>query len=83
MLQEYIPQGQRIEEFYLEAWDGKEWKPIARSTTIGYKRILRFEDVTAQRVRVRITQSRVCPTLSSFSLYYSPEITREKTKIFR
>jgi alpha-L-fucosidase len=83
MLQEYIKQGQRVEEFYLESWDGKDWKPVAHSTTIGYKRLLRFEDVTAQKVRVRITQSRACPTLSNFSLYFAPEAGTGKKSIFK
>jgi len=71
-LQEYIEEGQRVEEFFLDAWDGSQWKQIARATTIGHKRLLRFDDVTAQRVRVRITQSRDCPTLSHFGLYRAP-----------
>jgi len=74
LLQEDIQLGQRIEEFYLDAWDGKEWKPIARATTIGYKRILRFDKITAQKVRVRITQSRLSPTLSQFSLFQSSSL---------
>ncbi len=74
MLQEYIKMGQRVEEFYLEAWNGKEWKPLSRSTTIGYKRLLRFNEVTTQKVRVRITQSRARPTISEFGLYLAPTI---------
>jgi len=70
MLQEHIADGQRIEEFSLDAWDGSAWKEIARSTTVGYKRLLRFDRTTAQRVRLRIARSRVCPTLSSFGLFF-------------
>jgi len=73
-LAEYIRTGQRVEEFVLEAWDGQNWKGFARGTTIGYKRLLRFEDVTAQKVRLRILRSRVCPTISDFGLYYAPPI---------
>jgi len=83
MLQEYIKLGQRVEEFYIDAWAGTDWKPVARSTTIGYKRLLRFETVTSQKVRVRITQSRVCPTLSNFSLYFAPEAGTGKKSIFK
>ena len=72
LLQEQIIVGQRIEEFFLDAWSGNGWKEIARSTTVGYKRLLRFPEVTAARVRLRITQSRDYPTLSNFGLYRSP-----------
>lgn len=71
MIQEYIKDGQRIEEFRLEAQDGSGWKEIARGTTVGYKRLLRFEPVTATKVRLTIDKSRIRPTLSSFGLYNS------------
>ncbi len=74
MLQEYITVGQRIEEFFLEAWNGPSWDMIARSSTVGYKRLLRFDTVTARRVRVRITQSRLCPTIAAFGLFRSPSL---------
>ena len=68
--------GQRIEEFALDALDGGNWKEFARGTTVGYKRLLRFDDVTTSRVRLRIVNSRVCPTLSGFGLYYAPPIDK-------
>jgi len=75
MLQEQIKLGQRIEEFFVDAWAGSEWREIARSTTIGNKSLLRFPEVTAAKVRVRITRSRVCPTLSHFGLFRAPAIS--------
>jgi len=71
-LQEYIALGQRVESFVLEYWDGKEWKLAGNGTTIGYKRILRFEPITASKVRLKITSSRLNPMLSSFGLYKAP-----------
>ncbi len=73
-LAEHIASGQRVEEFVLEAWKEGQWKEFARGTTIGYKRLLRFDRVTASRVRLRILNSRVCPTLSDFGLYHAPPI---------
>jgi len=73
-LAEHIGVGQRVAQFVLEAWDGEGWKQFARGTTIGYKRLLRFDDVTAEKVRLRILKSRVCPTISNFGLYYAPPI---------
>lgn len=54
LLQETITNGQRIEEFTLEYWTGSDWKQVATGTTIGYKRIVRFEPVTSEKVRVRV-----------------------------
>ena len=59
----------------LEAWDGRDWKVITTGTTIGYKRILRFDDMSAKKVRLRITKSRISATLANFGLFYMPPIT--------
>ncbi|WP_425398961.1 alpha-L-fucosidase [Aeoliella sp.] len=74
LLQEQIRVGQRVEVFALEAWDGQKWNEFARATTIGYKRLLRCNDVTTRKVRLKITGSRVCPTISNFGLYYEPPL---------
>jgi alpha-L-fucosidase len=69
MLQEEIRTGQRIEEFSLEYWNGSGWIPFAQGTTIGYKRLLRFPEVAADRIRLNILKSRTRPTLSAFGLF--------------
>ncbi len=79
MLQEQITVGQRVERFALEAWLEDGWREIARSTTIGYKRLLRFPEVTTQRVRVRIEDSRLCPTLASLGLFRAPVVLQAPT----
>jgi alpha-L-fucosidase len=76
VLQEHIKTGQRVEEFSLAAWDGQNWKEFARGTTIGYKRILTFADISAQKIQLRIIKSRLSPTISNFSLFLAPP-TRE------
>jgi alpha-L-fucosidase len=72
MLQENLRVGQRIESFRLETWSNDAWITIARGTTVGYKRLLRFPAVTSQRVRLAIDSSRTSPTLSRFGLFKSP-----------
>jgi alpha-L-fucosidase len=69
LLQENIAVGQRIESFVLEYQRGAQWLPVAAGTTVGYKRILTFAPLRAQRVRLRITSSRLNPTLSAVGLY--------------
>ena len=80
MLQEYIKIGQRVEKFTIEARIDDDWKQIAAATVIGYKRLLRFPDVTAQRVRVNFIESRLCPTLSEFGLFKAPKIDAAAAK---
>ncbi|OPZ97703.1 MAG: F5/8 type C domain protein [Planctomycetes bacterium ADurb.Bin412] len=75
VLQEFVRRGQRVEEFAVEVWDGQEWVEAAHGTTIGYKRIFCIADVKAQKVRVRILRSRICPTLASFGLYFAPPVS--------
>jgi len=68
-LQENIAIGQRIESFVLEYKDGTEWKQLAKGSTVGYKRLLRFKEITAKELRLRILSSRLNPTLSELGLY--------------
>ncbi len=70
MLQEYIPLGQRVYSFTVEAMseDG-QWTEIARETTIGYKRIVLVPQTTAVALRVNITGALACPVLNRLALY--------------
>lgn len=70
LLQEQIRIGQRIEGCALDVWLENGWKEMAKATTVGYKRLLRFDPVTSGKVRVRIIQSRLAPTLANFGLYF-------------
>lgn len=72
MLQENFRNGQRVEEFSLEAFDGGHYREICRGTTIGYKRLLRFDPVTAQHIRLRIIRSRDTAEISGFGIYKTP-----------
>ncbi|HOQ60425.1 MAG TPA: alpha-L-fucosidase [Vicinamibacterales bacterium] len=69
VLQEDIEQGQRVEAFRLEACTEGACREIARATTIGYKRILRFAPARAERVRLVVEQARGTPVLAGFSLH--------------
>lgn len=70
LLQEYIPLGQRVEQFHIEVMneDGT-WRTIAEETTIGYKRIVLTEKVTTKKVRIVIDKSRACIVLNKIGLY--------------
>ncbi len=72
MLQENFRNGQRVEEFIFEAFENNKWKTIITGTTIGYKRLLRFNPVKATNVRLRILSSRDNPEIASFGIYKQP-----------
>jgi alpha-L-fucosidase len=74
MLQEPIAQGQRISKFHIDAETTTgQWEEIARGTTVGYKRLLRIDPVTASKLRIVIEQSIHNPTISKLGLYLSSE----------
>ena len=69
-LQEYIPLGQRVSSFSIEALDEDgSWRPIAKETTIGYKRIVHVPVTSTCAVRVNIEDAEACPVLNGFALY--------------
>lgn len=72
MLQEYIPLGQRVKAFVVEYLDKDTWLPVKlneETTTIGYKRLLRFETVETKEIRIRITDARGPLCLSNVGVY--------------
>ena len=72
LLQEYVPLGQRIGAFTVEAYSNGAWQKIGKGTTVGYKRLLWFPTVTASKVRVNVTQALACPTLSRIGVFRGP-----------
>ena len=74
LVQEYIRLGQRVKAFSVEALVDGNWKELAKATTIGYKRILRFPSVQATQLRFNITESKSCPLISNIGIYNSPQI---------
>lgn len=83
MLQEAVAvNGERVEEHALDAWIDGEWKQIANATNIGYKRTLRFPDVTTDSIRLRITAQRATPSISTIGAYrykaHAPELASSR-----
>jgi alpha-L-fucosidase len=73
-LQEAVDhRSQRIESFVIETWDGSAWTApttVDEQTTVGHKRLLRLAvPVTTDRARIRITGSRLEPTLAEVGLF--------------
>ena len=71
VLQEAITtHSERIEKHVLEAWVDNDWKSIATATNVGYKRILRFKEVTSNKFRIRVSASRFTPAISNITAHY-------------
>ncbi|MCT3919055.1 alpha-L-fucosidase [Elizabethkingia anophelis] len=71
MLQEAVStHGERVESHAVDAWIDGEWKEIATATNIGYKRILRFSEVTTRKIRLRVLQDRGRVAISRIAAYY-------------
>lgn len=71
MLQEAIAtHSERVEKYAIDAWIDGAWKEIAVSTNIGYKRILRFPEVTTDKLRFRLLESRLTPAISHISAHH-------------
>ncbi len=74
LVQEYIPLGQRVKKFSIEVWKNNTWEKVTTQTTIGYKRILRFDNVTTRKLRLNILEAKACPILSNIEIYHAPKL---------
>lgn len=82
MIQEYIPLGQRVKSFVIEYMKDNQWLPVKsneETTTVGYKRLLRFEAVETGQLRVRFTDSRACLCINEVGAYYAPDAVENYT----
>ena len=72
ILQEYIPLGQNVKAFSISYYRNGNWLPIETDepmTTIGYKRIVRFENICAEKLRVRFTVAKGTLCISQVGAY--------------
>jgi alpha-L-fucosidase len=75
-LQEAVDhRGQRIESFAIDVWNGSDWIAAEKIssdelTTVGHRRLVRLKSpATTSQVRLRITGSRLEPTLAEIGLF--------------
>ena len=71
-MQEDITHGQRVEEFTVEVLTPDGWTVAASGTTIGYKRLLRFPEVVASALRLRLTATRSRALIACVGAYFAP-----------
>lgn len=86
LVSEYIPLGQRVKKFSLEAMTDGKWielkddfteNPDMTMSTIGRKRIICFPTIEAEKIRLTIIDAKACPLISEIGLYLAPEIDTE------
>lgn len=70
-IEEAIEFGQKVAGFSVEVWNGDKFIEVAKSTTIGRKRILQFPEQTSAKLRLRITRGKGNPVLRDIKLYHS------------
>lgn len=68
-IKEYIKLGQRIGSFTIEVEQNGKWNKVYKGSTIGYKKLAKFDDVDAQKVRITFINSLACPVIESVRLF--------------
>ncbi|HOC00444.1 MAG TPA: alpha-L-fucosidase [Verrucomicrobiota bacterium] len=71
-LQEDITLGERVQEYRVEVLDGTQWRGVTAGQVIGHKQLRRFPALTAQRVRLVISQAAAPPAIAEFGLHWNP-----------
>jgi alpha-L-fucosidase len=69
LIMEWLNDGQHVEHYRIELWDGRSWKPVVEGRAIGHKRIDSFPAVTASRVRLNIVSSSAEAHIREFQVF--------------
>ena len=75
-ISENINLGQRVKKFRLEALVDDNWVTIEEGTTIGSKRLIKFEPIEIKKLKFTIIDSKDIPMISEIGIYksYEPKI---------
>ena len=68
-MKQAYPELRRIKRFAIEYWDNGNWKICFEGADPKEKTVARFSPVTAQRVRLNISECTDGPTIWEFGLF--------------
>jgi alpha-L-fucosidase len=74
---EEIAKGQRISSFVVEVFVDGQWLQVVKGTTVGHRRIARFDEIASDKVRVTLNGIS-SPNVSSIALRPIPKVIDEK-----
>jgi alpha-L-fucosidase len=66
---EWLNDGQHVEHYRIEVWDGSKWRSVVEGHAIGHMRIDTFQAVTASRVRLNILSSSAQAHIREFQVF--------------
>jgi len=69
LIEQAYPELQRVRKFAIEYWQDGKWQTCYRGENLGATLEAAFSPVTAQRVRLNITEATDGPTIWEFELY--------------
>jgi alpha-L-fucosidase len=72
-LREFLPLGQRVEAFALDEWFEEGWRQFSSGTSIGNCRLVRSEQITTTKVRLRITGAASVPPIAEVGVFVEPK----------
>ena len=78
LLKEPLQNGQRVNSFTIELWNGNQLLYRLEQTTIGHQRMLTFPVQTVTRIRIKITGAKSDPMISEVGVYQIDEQLVEK-----
>jgi alpha-L-fucosidase len=69
LIMEWLNEGQRVEEYSIDAWQNGTWKPLVQAHAIGHKKIDIFPVTTAQRIRLNLRSTLGSAGIREFQLF--------------
>jgi len=68
-IKEYIRLGQRIQSFTIEVEKDGKWEQVFKGSTVGSKKLAKFDNVSARKVRITFLNALACPVIESVKLF--------------